>query len=178
MQKQIHVSHDKMERVPFMTSKSGRVQARQLPGVSLAALFLLSSSASAGPPFITDDPEPTDYLHWEAYTFSQGMRATGEISGVVPPSCDCNYGGLPNVQLHFQPGIAVARANGTPLQWGPGDTEFGIKYRFVEQDKTDWMPSVAIYPLLEAPTRDAARGLGTGRTHALVPLWAQKDFGD
>jgi hypothetical protein len=32
--------------------------------------------------------------------------------------------------------------------------------------------------LLEAPTGDAARGLGTGRTHAFVPLWVQKDFGD
>lgn len=157
---------------------AGRVQARHLRGASLAALLLLSSPTLAGPPFITDDPEPTDYLHWEVYTFSQGMRATGEISGVVPPSCDCNYGALPNVQLHVQPGMAVARENGTPLQFGPGDTEFGIKYRFVEQDKAGWVPDVAIYPLLEAPTGDAARGLGTGRTHAFVPLWVQKDFGD
>jgi hypothetical protein len=74
--------------------------------------------------------------------------------------------------------MAIARANGTPLQWGPGDTEFGIKYRFIEQDKTNWVPSVAIYPLLEAPTGDAARGLGTGRTHAFVPFWVQKDLGD
>ena len=153
-------------------------QARHLLGVSLAAFILLSSSDMAGPPFITDDPEPADYLHWEVYTFSQGMRATGEISGVVPPSCDCNYGVLPNVHLHVQPGMAIARANGGPLQFGPGDTEFGIKYRFIEQDKASWVPDVAIYPLLEAPTGDAARGLGTGRTHAFVPLWIQKDFGD
>jgi hypothetical protein len=36
--------------------------------VSLAAFLLLSSSALAGPPFVTDDPEPVDYLHWELYT--------------------------------------------------------------------------------------------------------------
>ncbi|MGH6834409.1 MAG: hypothetical protein ACREC9_02450 [Methylocella sp.] len=173
----IHVTHSKTLRVPFMKSKSGRVQARHLPAMSLAVFLLLSSSAAAGPPFITDDPEPTEYQHYELYFFSLGTHATGEISGVAP-SCDCNYGGLPNVQLHIQPGIAVARANGTPLQWGPGDTEFGIKYRFVEQDKTDWMPSVAIFPKLMAPTGDAARGLGTGRTHAFLPLWVQKDFGD
>jgi hypothetical protein len=89
-----------------------------------------------------------------------------------------HYGGLPNVQLHFQPGMAIARVNGTPLKWGPGDTEFGIKYRFIEQDKTSWVPSVAVFPKLEAPTGDAARGLGTGRTQAFFPLWLQKDIGD
>jgi hypothetical protein len=62
--------------------------------------------------------------------------------------------------------------------WGVGDTELGLKYRFVEQDKASWVPSIAIYPLLEAPTGDAARGLGTGRVHGFVPLWVQKDFGD
>jgi len=30
--------------------------------------------------------------------------------------------------------------------------------------------------LLEAPTGVSARGLGTGRTHAFVPIWVQKDF--
>ncbi len=172
-----HVSHNKTERAPFMKSKSGRVQARHLPGVSLAAFLLLSSSALAGPPFITDDPEPTDYQHYELYFFSLGTHATGELTGVAP-SCDCNYGGLPNVQLHFQPGMAVAKSNNSSLQWGLGDTEFGIKYRFIEQDKASWVPSIAIYPLLEAPTGDSARGLGTGRTHAFVPIWVQKDFGD
>jgi hypothetical protein len=152
--------------------------ATMLPGMSLVTLLLLSSPLSAGPPFITDDPEPPEYLHWEAYIFSEGTPSTGGLSGVVPPSCDCNYGALPNVQLHFQPGMAVGRESGTPLQWGLGDTEFGLKYRFIEQDSDDWVPSVAIYPKLEAPTGDAARGLGTGRTHAFFPLWLQKDIGD
>ena len=80
---------------PLMKSKSGRVQTRHLPGASLAAFLLLLSSASAGPPFITDDPEPVDYLHWELYTFSLGTHAMRDTSGVAP-SCDCNYGGLPN----------------------------------------------------------------------------------
>jgi hypothetical protein len=85
---------------------------------------------------------------------------------------------MPNVQFHFQPGMAIGRPEGKALHLGPGDTEFGIKYRFIEQDKTSWVPSVAIYPLLEAPTGDVNRGLGAGRTHAFVPIWIQKDFGD
>jgi hypothetical protein len=157
---------------------SEKTPMKHLSCMSLAAFLFLSSPASAGPPFMTDDPEPTDYQHWELYVFSQGTHAMGETSGAVPPSCDCNYGILPNIQLHIQPGMAFAQANGTRLFLGPGDMEFGVKYRFIEQDKTSWIPSVAVYPLLEAPTGDAARGLGTGRTHAFVPLWIQKDFGD
>ncbi len=168
--------------VAFIGSRPGPVTGRKLINrlatVSLLARLLLSSQASAGPPFITDDPEPPEYLHWEAIIFSEGTPSTGGLSGVVPPSCDCNYGGFPNVQLHIQPGTAIARESGTSLQWGLGDTEFGLKYRFIEQDKDDWIPSVAVYPKLEAPTGDAARGLGTGRTHAFFPLWLQKDIGD
>jgi hypothetical protein len=34
-----------------------------------AALLLafLSPVALAGPPFVTDDPEPVEYQHWEVY---------------------------------------------------------------------------------------------------------------
>jgi hypothetical protein len=97
----LHVSQNKTERKPFMKSKFGREQARHLPDVSLAAFLLLSSSASAGPPFITNDPEPVDYLHWELYSFSLGTHAMRDTSGVVPPSCDCNYGVLPNVHMQM-----------------------------------------------------------------------------
>jgi hypothetical protein len=144
---------------------------------AIAVLTLLSSPAFAGPPYITDDPEPVDYQRWEFYAFSQGGRANGETSGVAP-SCDCNYGILPDVQLHIQPGAAFRRASGASPAWGPSDTELGLKYRFVEQDKTNATPSIAFYPLLEAPTGDPTRGLGAGRTRALLPFWGQKDFGD
>ena len=124
---------------------------------AIAVLAILSSPAFAGPPYITDDPEPVDYQHWEFYAFSQGGRANGETGGVAP-SCDCNYGVLPDVQLHIQPGAAFRRASGASPAWGPGNTELGLKYRFVEQDKTNATPSIAFYPLLEAPTGDPTRG--------------------
>ena len=39
------------------------------------------------------------------------------------------------------------------------------------------MPQVGTFPQLEVPTGDVDRGLGTGRLHAFLPLWAQKSFG-
>ena len=35
-------------------------------------LVLLTQSALAGPPYLSDDPEPTDYQHFEIYTYSLG----------------------------------------------------------------------------------------------------------
>jgi hypothetical protein len=161
-----------------MQSNSRSAQSLlRLTCATFVGLLFLASQAWAGPPYITDDPEPVDYNHWEVYGFSQGSHSRGETNGVTP-SCDCNFGILPNVQLHFQPGAAFHGVSGAATNWGPGDTEFGLKYRFIEQDKNDWTPSIAFYPLIEAPSGDARRGLGEGAVRTFYPLWIQKDFGD
>jgi hypothetical protein len=36
---------------------------------------------------------------------------------------------------------------------------------------------VGIYPLIEIPTGNAARGLGAGYVQAFLPVWIQKEFG-
>ncbi len=51
----------------------------------------------AGPPYLTDDPEPTDYQHFEIYTFSNGTATRDGSSG--EGGIDFNYGGAPNLQL-------------------------------------------------------------------------------
>src|ERR1700728_3780972 len=62
-----------------------------------AVLSGFSIPALAGPPYLTDDPEPTDYKHFEIYTFSQGMATPDGIAG--EGGIDFNYGGAPNLQL-------------------------------------------------------------------------------
>ena len=34
--------------------------------------LILTVQTFAGPPFLTDDPEPVDYQHWEFYLFGIG----------------------------------------------------------------------------------------------------------
>jgi hypothetical protein len=66
---------------------------------------LISPLAFAGPPFITDDPEPVEANHWEInYAVSKTWRAGGSSAGA--PSIDINYGLSPNIQLHAQPKYA------------------------------------------------------------------------
>ncbi len=42
-----------------------------------AGLLMLSRPALAGPPFVTDDPEPVELGHWEVYGFSAGTQVQG-----------------------------------------------------------------------------------------------------
>jgi hypothetical protein len=63
------------------------------------------------------------------------------------------------------------------LQMGFGDTELGVKYRFITADDDDWWPQVATFPAVELPSGNAGRGLGAGQTQAFLPVWAQKNFG-
>jgi opacity protein-like surface antigen len=166
-----------MRRVTGRRARFRRAIGKRLAALLIAGFSLALSPAKAGPPFLTDDPEPVDYGHYEFYLFSQGVRAGGETSGGAP-ACDCNFGVLPNVQFHVQPAMAFRRPGGGDLVWGAGDVELGVKYRFIEQDKEGAAPSAAFYPLIETPTGDAARGLGGGRARIFLPVWLQKDFGD
>ena len=58
------------------------------------------------------------------------------------------------------------------------DTELGVKYRFIDPGEDDWYPQLGVFPLVELPTGNAARGLGAGKWRAYLPVWLQKDWGD
>jgi hypothetical protein len=128
----------------------------------------------AGPPFLTDDPEPVDYQHWEAYLFGNGDHTSGGYT-INGPAVEMNYGVLPDTQLHLIVPMTTAGGGGAPSYSGLGDIEFGVKYRFLHE--TNCWPQIAIFPLAELPSGDAGRGLGNGRTWFQLPLWMQKSFG-
>ena len=140
-----------------------------------AALGLISAMrVFAGPPFLTDDPEPVDYLHWEAYIFSLGDRSSGHYA-FDGPAAEINYGVFPDTQLHLIVPMTTVGGNGASTVSGLGDTELGVKYRFVHE--TNGWPQIGIFPMAELPTGNAARGLGNGRTWLRLPLWLQKSWG-
>ncbi len=145
-------------------------------GLSAVAALLASIPLEAGPPFVTDDPEPVDYEHWEVYGFSAGAHGSHDTSG-LGPSIEVNYGAAPELQLHVIAGWAFDDPAARHSQLGTSDTELGAKYRFIDPGKDDWWPQVGVFPLVELPTGDAARGLGAGHTQAFLPLWVQKDIG-
>jgi hypothetical protein len=128
----------------------------------------------AGPPFRTDDPEPVELGHLELYLFSEGQRVPGDRSG-FGPALELNYGILPDTQFHIVVQYAYDQPHGAPSHSGLGDTELGIKYRFLHE--TDTLPQVGLFPLVEILTGRADKGLGAGQTQVYLPVWVQKSWG-
>ncbi len=137
-------------------------------------LVLFPVPTWAGPPFLTDDPQTVDFQHWEFYLASMDFRTRDGWSG-DGPHVEINYGVVPNVQLHVIAPLAYDAPKDGPSHYGYGDTELGVKFRFVQEARN--LPMVGIFPLLEVPSGSAREGLGTGRVHALLPVWLQKTWG-
>lgn len=142
---------------------------------SLTAIgLILAGNVYGGPPFITDDPEPVDYQHWEFYIASMHFQTADGWAGSAP-HFELNYGVVPNVQLHLIAPLAYDLPSDGSAHYGYGDTELGVKFRFIQE--TNYLPQVGIFPLLEVPTGSAADNLGSGDWQAFLPVWLQKDFG-
>lgn len=128
----------------------------------------------AGPPYITDDPEPVDYQHWEVYLASIFTKQPDAWTATAP-HLEVNYGAVPNLQLHtILPMTLYAPSQGAS-SYGYGDTELGAKYRFIQEGK--WLPQIGTFPLLEVPTGSHERNLGSGHLQTFLPLWLQKSDG-
>jgi hypothetical protein len=137
--------------------------------------FILSPTAAwAGPPFVTDDPEPVEHRHWEIYVASQHAKDKDGWSGTAP-HFEVNYGVLPNLQLHLIAPLAYVRPNDGSSHYGFGDLELGAKYRFIQE--TDWTPQVGAFPIFDLPTGSSSSGLGSGHLRTFLPIWFQKSLG-
>lgn len=141
---------------------------------ALAASLLAVFTVAAGPPFRTDDPEPTEYHCWETYCATQISHDIYGTSGEAP-FCEANYGVVNSVQMELHIPLAFNRPHAGNSAYGPGDAEFGLKCRLATE--TTVLPLVSIYPSIEVPTGDPAKHLGAGNTQLFVPLWLQKSWG-
>ncbi|PKB19013.1 outer membrane putative beta-barrel porin/alpha-amylase [Novosphingobium kunmingense] len=148
--------------------KSNKITSSILAGT---ALLCWPAAASAGPPFMTDDPEPTETGHWEIYgPLVEGDGLGGDYQGSA--GAEINYGLAPRVQLTV--GLPVAFAHDpSGIQWGAGDVAVSVKYQFYKNE--DAGLSVAVFPGMTLPT--ASNGHGAGKVTGLLPVWIQKDSG-
>ncbi|BBP01100.1 transporter [Sulfuriferula nivalis] len=147
-----------------------------IAGALLACtILIISSPALAGPPFLTDDPEPVEYQHHELYISSQQLKTRNDTTGTLP-HIEYNYGALPDLQLHIIVPYAFNHPVNGQREGGLGDIELGAKYRFMQE--TDNRPMVGIFPLVEIHTGDANKGLGNGATQVFLPIWLQKRWGE
>jgi Putative MetA-pathway of phenol degradation len=146
-----------------------RTAVRKLAFLAALAVAGAAGPASAGPPYLTDDPAPTDTGHWEIYAFTAGEGRRSTLDQDV--GVDLNYGAVPGVQMTATLPLSFSHAPLEGWRSGTGDVELGVKYRFVNDQRSGF--SAAIFPRAILPT--AAHSPGE-RTRFLLPLWLEKDF--
>ncbi|MBV8299684.1 MAG: transporter [Candidatus Eremiobacteraeota bacterium] len=145
---------------------------------ALAASVLLATAAMpavAGPPYETDDPEPTAFRHYEIYVFTSYDRDASHAINASLPSVELNYGLMPNVQFSVTAPFAAAQSAATPFDAGFGDAEVALKVRFMQE--RPGRPQASFYPALVLPTGNAVLGLGGGAPKVFLPIWLQKTNG-
>ena len=135
------------------------------------SVLLIPTLAWAGPPFMTDDPEPTEAGHWEVYGPLIELEGKGkDYEGAV--AAEFNYGVGPNVQLTVEVPLSYSH-DASGMKWGGGDVAISAKYRFYHNEGAGL--SVAAFPGLTLPT--GSNGMGATKVTALLPVWVQKDLG-
>lgn len=137
--------------------------------LSAAGLALAAVPAIAGPPYITDDPAPTDVGRWEIYAFSGGDGRRSTIDGDT--GLDLNYGPAKDIQLTATLPLSFSHAPHERWREGTGDAELAVKYRFLDDEKTG--VSAALFPRVILPTSSIDSG---ERVRLLLPIWLEKDF--
>jgi len=142
---------------------------RELIAALLGAGALVSP-AVAGPPFLTDDPEPTELRHWEIYAPLLEIEGRGsDYDGSL--GAEFNYGAAADLQITVGVPLAYAHDRGG-LRSGLGDLAVSAKYRFYHDEAAGIQ--IAFFPGISIPT--ATHGLGSNHVTALLPIWGQKDF--
>ncbi len=164
-----------------VAKRAGGLTMREVYPVASAAwagmVLLVAAScaldpARAGPPFQTDDPEPTDFGKLELNLYSDATRADHSTAGTVI-GIEANYGALPNLQISLALPLDSQPTDGDEASFGFGTAAVGVKYRFIEEDEGGWRPQVAFYPSVELPLHASK----DTPTREFLPLWAEKNLG-
>lgn len=133
-------------------------------------LVARTTAAFAGPPYVTDDPEPTDYHHWEIYAFGSETEASGGSSGAT--GLDFNYGAGPDLQLSLTLPLGYDSPSGGGTVFSLGNIEMAAKFRLLHQESIGW--DVSVFPRLFLPS--GSPRVGERHVSFLLPLWVGKSW--
>jgi hypothetical protein len=138
-------------------------------GAVLPILLACAANAFAAHPLLTEDAGTQGSGKFELELGNTWTRDSGERAYEFGPQL--SYGVLPNLDGILRPTWTALRTAGNgaiTTARGAGDTALDIKWRFYEAGAV----SVATRAGIDAPTGDAARGLGGGKAahHVLAAV--------
>jgi hypothetical protein len=144
--------------------------------VSLHGSSVRPASAQGGPPLITDDPATPGHGNWEInLAFTAEKRKTER--SYESPLLDINYGLGERKQLKYEVPWLVLDENAQHSKAGLGNSAFGVKWRFFDQDQQDF--DMSIYPQFAFNSSDSAvdRGLVDRGMEFVLPFQIEKAWG-
>ena len=135
-----------------------------------------SAFAQGGPPLITDDPGTPGDGNWEihvAFT-AEKRRSQREYES---PLLDINYGLGDHIQLKYEAPWLILDERGQHTKAGLGNSAFGVKWRFFDQESC--AIDMSVYPQFEFNTSNSAedRGLVDRGVEFVLPFQIEKSFG-
>ncbi|HZD54112.1 MAG TPA: transporter [Woeseiaceae bacterium] len=126
---------------------------------------------------VTDDPDTPGPGHWEINLGYSTERRPGTKNWLAP-LLDINYGVGERLQLKYEVPYLRETADGSPDESGFGNSEVGLKWRFL--DSGDNGLSVSVYPQLEFNNPGSSaddRGLVEHGAAFLLPFQFEKEAG-
>lgn len=159
---------------------NGKLSAAKFAS-AIAALLCLSpvpsSFAQGGPPMLTDDPGTPGSGAWEInFAYLEEHSRQERLRSF--PHVDFNYGLGDNIQLKYETGWLFTDApEGGGVKSGLDDSLFGLKWRFLDQERGGI--DMSVYPQLqmENSTGAVARGIAEPGPNLFLPLEVGHDFG-
>lgn len=149
--------------------KVNRLAMTALCCVSALAFTAGRAHAQGGPPLITDDPGTPGDGRWEINLGFTTEKLRSEML-YEAPLLDINYGLGERIQLKYEIPWLILDEEGGGTRSGLGDSEIGVKYRFLDEERHD--VSMSIYPQFSFnnPTSSDERDLVDSGTELALPI--------
>jgi hypothetical protein len=126
---------------------------------------------------LTDDPGTPGNGVWEINVAYQEQRTREQWLRSFP-HVDFNYGLGEHIQLKYETGWVFAETPpGDAVKSGLDDSLFGLKWRFLDQERGG--VDMSVYPQLqvENPTGSVARGVAEPGPNLFLPIEISHNFG-
>jgi hypothetical protein len=163
-------------RVPHARARPQQARRGASTATAILGMALVAAGPlSAGAPFVTDDPETPPAQGWEINVPVIAERDSGDYE-LEMPLFDINYGLRDNLQLKVEfSHLSIHPRNDAPTR-GISDATVGLKWRILEEEQAGFQ--MAVYPQAVVPMGSTERGLGDGSPAYLLPVIAQKGYGE
>ena len=138
--------------------------------IIVVAVLGLARPALAGPPYVSDDPEPTDYKHFEIFYFQHRDGPARRHQRRLGYRFQLRRCAGSSADRHHPPWLRSPRSERT--SFGLSNVELAAKYRFLHQDSFGL--DVSVFPRVFLPS--PSKSIGNNTASLLLPVWVQKDW--